>query len=337
MSAVDTTEGYGLSYLEATDDLPHQPPAGIPGWVENYLIHAYFPDAEVGLWSHLGALPHDPGLWREVLVLALPGDRFAVAKGYTRSRAGDGAAGPRLSYQCLRPFRRWRVRFDGVAQVVPAQRLREHPLTDGVQLPVALDFELDALGPAFDFGEHLSSQSWASTHYEQHFTAEGTLQVGAEQFALHGHGLRDHSTGTRHLRDMRNHCWIHGRFPSGRAFQIFHAVTMGGNVMSCCVIDEPDGTRRRMRLANPAPLLDDEGPLGRGYQLRFEDDGEPVVIDGEPLTTATLSILEPWDMTIGAYRHPGAIHRLFEGMTRFRCAGETGHGLTERTVRQLSG
>jgi hypothetical protein len=42
-------------------------------------------------------------------------------------------------------------------------------------------------------------------------------------------------------------------------------------------------------------------------------------------------------MTIGAYQHPGAIHRLFEGMTRFRCAGETGHGLTERTVRQLSG
>jgi hypothetical protein len=334
MTSAPAAAGFGLPYLDARDDLPHQPPPDVPGWVENYLIHAYFPEAGVGLWSHLGGVPHDPALWRETLVLALPGGRFAMAKGYAPSRVTDGASSARLSYTCREPFRRWLVRFEGVARVVPAHDLRAAALADGPGERVSLEFELTALSPAFDFGEHLASQHWASTHYEQHFTATGSLRVGDERFALDGHGLRDHSTGPRHLRDLRRHCWVHGRFPSGRAFQVFHAESVGSDVMSCCVIDEPDGRRRRMHLAGPAPLLADRPDLEGGYRLRFEDDrGDPVVIDGQPLTTATLSILEPWDMALGGYRGPGLLHHLFEGMTRFRCGDEVGHGLTERTVR----
>jgi hypothetical protein len=319
------------AYLEAADELSH-PVADVPLWSENYLSHAAFPASGAGLWLHQCRPAYDHDLWEEIAVVYLPGDRFLVAKGAGPARGDEGPWGAALRYRCVEPFAEWTKTFRGAARLVTGEHLRSGPLTDGLSVGVHLETTWRALGPAFDWD--VSELSWADdrSHYEQHCSVAGFLAFEGEQIELDGTGLRDHSWGPRDLSRIGRHIWAHAQFPGGRSFMIFHHVAPDGSVVSHVVLDAGGGLHPA-ELVGPAPLLDREDEAGHGYELTFRGrDGATATLEAEVRQVATLGVTGMSEVVIGR-PEPPASHLLFEGHTRFAWDGETGYGLTERTVR----
>ena len=129
--------------LEPEREFPAQSyPDNIPLWTENYCFVAYDPISQVGLWTHLGRAPFDSTLWRELSIVYLPSGERLVNKGYGRSETPRGPGGATMTFECVDPFRQWRIEprrwlhpYDGGPAISrhgwrPAPRtrgLRSHP------------------------------------------------------------------------------------------------------------------------------------------------------------------------------------------------------------------
>jgi hypothetical protein len=319
--------------LLAEDEVLHEPP-DVPAWVENYLSQAYCPDAGIGFFLHLGGMSFDPRLWNELAVVYLPGDEFVVARSFGYgAEPGSGPRGPSLRYQCVEPYRQWRKSFRGAAQRVSGAAMRAGAVADGVHIALEFDLTYTALSPIFELGE-MRDQNWASWHYEQHCAVGGFVRIDGETVELAGSGIRDHSTGIRDLSGLNNHIWCHAQFPSGRSMCLMYLSNADGtgrmNHAAMCVGDEV----RLGRLVSAAPLLDTWAQAGSDYQLTFDFGEHETSLTAEILSVGALTICGPGELILGnATGSPGAHHVLSEAMTRFTWDAETGHGMSERTVK----
>ncbi len=317
-----------LDGLLPSDDLPHRL-VDAPHWSENYLSVAAFPDAGAGHWLHLGRTPWDPHLWQEMFCFALPEDRYLVSRATACTSDVDGPRAAGLSYRCVEPFRRWTKTFRGGARLMTGAGLRAGPMTEGPLVGVDLELEWNAVGPAFTMDT--SHQSWTDAHYEQYCEITGRIAVDGTELPLAGRGLRDHSWGPRDFSPIGRHCWIHARWPDGRAFMIFHLISADqSHTLSHVAVDLGDGMQPA-RFAGDAPLVDDLDGTLRAFRLELETEaGHPVVIDGNITQALTLSMIGTNELAIGAC--PDASHWLVEAQTTFTWDDAISHGLTERTV-----
>lgn len=318
-------------FLSDADDLPH-PIVHEPLWSENYLSHAVFPDTGCAHWLHQGRTAFDSRTWQDFFVFYLPDDRFLCAKGTARLPDDRGPQGPALIYRCDEPFTQWTKSFHGLARLVTGDQLRAGPLTDGLGVGVDMEVTWTARGAAFDMD--MSGQSWGHTHYEQNCDLSGFIAFGDERIELAGTGLRDHSWGPRDFAPIDHHCWIHGQWPDGRSFMIFHLLTMQGQVLSHVTVDDGRG-RMNARIVSDAPLIDTLVQGQDPYTLRFETERGIVDITAQPGRSATLSMAGTSEMVIGRDPEPTASHWLAEATTRFTWDGDEGWGLTERTQRRF--
>jgi hypothetical protein len=319
-------------YLQLADELSHARGESAL-WSENYLSQAYFPQAEVGLWLHQCRPAHDRDLWEEITVIYLPDDRFLLAKGAGLGRGEQGPWGAALRYRCEEPFVRWTKSFRGTARLVEGEEMRAGPLADGLSVGVDMETTWRGLGPAFDWD--VSELTWADarSHYEQHCAVTGRLHFGEEEIELDGSGIRDHSWGPRDVAGIGRHIWAHAQFPSGRSFMLFHHVAPDGNLVSHGLLDAGEGIVRA-ELIGSAPLLTDAEQAGDGYELHLRGGGDTAaVLSAEILQVAGLGLTGLSELVLGVPPGPPASHQLFEGQTRFTWDGETGYGLSERTVR----
>src|SRR5687768_676309 len=97
----------------------------IEHWAENFLFALHDPEHDIAMWLHLGTMPNQWHLWEERAIIALPGDAGTLTtRAYTQTppAARPGAGG--LFFECLEPFRRWRIRLDGFGRVTPSETLR---------------------------------------------------------------------------------------------------------------------------------------------------------------------------------------------------------------------
>jgi len=316
--------------VDPARELPHQP-AGTPNWSENYLFQGYDPNAEVGFYHHLGRQPADPRIWRGAFATCLPGGEVIAFKDYARSTRERGPASAALSFECEEPFRRWTVRFDGVARKTTSEALRRGMLRDGAMAVVEMEVAFEALGGPWSFGEGLESEAWASFHYEQPGRIRGKLHVDGRTIELAGTGYRDHSTGPRDVSPMLSHTWVHGEFPSGRAFQAFAAHSLPDvRFASAYVLAE--GAHHGAKIVEAPAWSGDDGDPGR-FAVRLESDGGPVTIEGRTLAQRFhWSILSPWEFVLGTDLDAGAeVWPCLELMAEFRWGDETGYGLVEVT------
>jgi hypothetical protein len=154
-----------------------------------------------------------------------------------------GAGG--LKFQCLEPFRKWRVSYDGQAYVgaveeqirsefgVYADGDRNKGLDGRRRAKVAFDVELTMVTPAWvaDYREEmLASMSekeridaglmgfgWRIEHL---FRGEGEFTVEGETEVFKALGSRIHRQSVRPMGEFRGHCWQSAVFPDGRAFGV---------------------------------------------------------------------------------------------------------------------
>jgi hypothetical protein len=319
------------AWLRDEDELPHAP-ARTPLWCENYLAYAYSPATQTGIWTHMCHRGGPPELWDEKFLVALPGDRYLAAKAFS---PGYGDGGPRtcsLSIRCQEPYRRCAISYRGAARLITGAELREAPVADGEHVPVELELECHALGPAYDFGEEKLDQSWGTGHYEQPFRCRGQLEYGGERIELDGTGLRDHSWGPRDYAQIGSTAWIHGQFPeSGRTFM---AVMVTGKPprppFRYAVVG--DAQRVEPSTVSGLPILTRRDDAATGYELDLEAGGAPQRVTAEIVGSLDMAFIGPAEIALGRHRGPGVNHDYVISFTRFEWGGEVGYGVTDRTI-----
>jgi hypothetical protein len=312
------------------DELPLERRPAIEGWSENYCNHAYCPDAGVGFWTHLSRLAGRGEIWRDVLVVYLPGERFLVAKGFGRNRGLAGPGAGMLSLSCDEPWRRWTMRFAGTVRDVTTAELASGSLRDGFHQVAELELSWDAIAPVWDLGDRMREQTWAQAHYEQACTVSGELVFGDESWTLSGAGIRDHSRGVRRFGTVREHWWLTGQLPSGRSFAVLQVINH----------ERADEPLNRAYLSDGTNLVD--AAVKSIETLERTADGSPLatrttlvtphgehVIEGRILQTMPFAMGDPNELILGTSSSAPLV--LSECQTEYRWAAEVGYGLTERS------
>jgi hypothetical protein len=302
-----------------------------PGWTENYCNQMYSPGNDVGIWTHLSAVPGTSDLWREVWIAYLPGDRFIVAKGHGRGASDRGPGGSTLFLCCEESYKRWRMSFNGAARDVSGAELRSGPLADGAHVAVQMELSWEGITPGFDYGKWMGQQAWGNAHFEQPCRVSGQLVVGDERWDLVGTGIRDHSRGPRFYGSVLEDWWLTGQFPSGRTFGVLEVTNIGDDkpLLSHGFVTDGDNVEplefQGVELVN---VTDDGTPLE--YRIRVRHQGREQVIEARLLAAMPIALGEPNDIILGA-AYPAVPLALTEAQTEFRWNEEVGYGLTERS------
>lgn len=304
------------AYLRIEDEGPH-PIADVPLWSENYLDQIYDPEAQIGFWFHYGRAAFDPQLWNEVFIAYRPGDRFPVASSYSYGETPAGPTGSQLHYRYEKPFERWRKSFRGAAYLVSGAELRAGPFVQSASQFVEVDLVWENLGPAFDLGHLSSNDSWSSSSYEQHGKVRGHITFEGKRTDLNGTGLRDHSWDQRDFDRFNTHVWMHGQFPDGQTFEIFHIVEMNGRAGTHAVLGNAQGLRAA-NLVSTAPLITSIEEGDKSYDLVLTtESGERAEIHAEILQVPIMAFAGKSEFLFGKNAPPTGSHLLLEAQTKF--------------------
>jgi hypothetical protein len=194
-----------------------------------------------------------------------------------------------LRFQCIEPFRRWRVTFSGDAPEITAEDLIATPYpVEKVWRDVDFTIDMMMAVPPWIAGALLPGGSEAlagddagefiSPRYEQLFRAEGRIRIGDERIDFTGQGLRIRRQGFRKFEGFAGHVWESALFPSGKAFgfNTFPPLKDGepgyaegfvfdgdGKLRPVSLVEVPWMSELRVRGDDVACTLDaGEGPVG---------------------------------------------------------------------------
>jgi hypothetical protein len=180
--------------------------------------------------------------WQDRLLQA----NFAFADGRVLNGAGRGPApsaidangkptvigAGALTFQCLEPFQRWRVTFDGpandgkIAEQIDGSFKKRTPTPTHIKVDAELTMVTPAwvqqvnVDPATMTKEEIANAESMGIGYrfEHHFRAHGTLEVDGKKREFNATGTRIHRQSIRRLDSFTGHCWLSAVFPDGRAF-----------------------------------------------------------------------------------------------------------------------
>lgn len=193
-------------------------------------------DAEFGMRIGVEAVSQQWAAHDIWLDIAFANGRLLSRRGTGKTHSAIGpeglptirGAGP-LKFQCVEPFRKWTVSFDGPVAEITAKQLIDNPALDervfsNVHFEITMDMAVPPWIPGSmlpDAQAILSSSDqgkFVSPRYEQLFRCRGSLQIGEQQRNFTGQGLRIRRQGYRKFEGFWGHCWQSALFPSGKAF-----------------------------------------------------------------------------------------------------------------------
>ena len=179
-----------------------------------------------------------------------------------RGRPRILGAGP-LRFECLEPFDRWRLTFDGLANAttvhdqIAACTGDAQPQAQPERVPLRLEINTRTAAPPWIQGSLDPDGHFVvgERRFEQLFLAEGEVDIDGTVMGFQGGGLRIHRKGGARsdYSDWYGHCWQSAVFPSGRAFGFIHYtprpdgsvkyhegwVLQDGEVLAAKVVDTP--------------------------------------------------------------------------------------------------
>jgi hypothetical protein len=179
----------------------------VPHWAENLLFAMYDPTNDVGLWLHLGTIPNRWHLWEDRVLITLPGDAGVLtSRSYHQTPPERRPGAGNLYFECLEPFRRWRVSAEALGIRTSYDEMQTQLVRDGPKDHFQIELDITCRTPVWDLHAaaqqstgrgSMRDQSWASEHYEQLYTAVGHVSLPTGDIAFEGTGWRDHSRGPR--------------------------------------------------------------------------------------------------------------------------------------------
>jgi hypothetical protein len=258
----------------------------IASWAENMLFTPYDPTTNVGMWLHLGTVPDAWEIWEDRVIITLPDDEGVLTMwAYHRTDPALKPAGANLRFECLEPWRRWRLTFDGFCLKTPFQELITSLVHDGDKIRARVSLDIEMATPIWDAhtaGQSatgqggMAEQQWATEHYEQLYFARGTVAWGNREIAFNGAGWRDHSRGPRSGASMSNwkgHVITGCLYPdSGRAWGLSRYWAPDGSVTLEGGYVVEDGVLRHTRVTG-IPALSDLQVSGEKLPFSLEWDG----------------------------------------------------------------
>jgi hypothetical protein len=336
---------------EQPSDLIVPPVPGVENWSENLFFLPYDHAKQVGAAMHMGRSAQDPGIWREYLHVFLPGGRVLAAKVFGRrqdeSERLAGANG--LSYECLEEFKRWRIRFDGVARDTTMDALLAGPLTDGVAVRLRIDLAAECLfepwsaktsAPAAAAQQEGSDGATkvisgglaggAREHYEQVCRYRGTVTVAGQTIEVDALGFRDHSRGIRKFESRSGHTLLSGSFPSGFAVGLYEVRALDGRPNFSQAFTVRDGIPHDA-VPIKVPHYTKPAVPGDWIVVLRDDLGEEIVIEGSPVGSVPMTTLAPNDLINGLNGDPDGYSVLLSPSV-IRCRGEQGAGHLELSM-----
>jgi len=252
---------------------------------------------------------------------------------------GAGPAGPSavrgagpLRFECIEPFRRWTLDYDGTAALSTSQAQLEG-VSDGDQAPLAVHFEAEMAAAPWLMGGLDAEAARKMTagdagalmgglRYEQLCRVRGEVILGNnERYAVEGTGMRVRRQGVRNMGAALGHCQHSALFPSGRAFGaiVMAPGPQGPEAFNEAFVYDASGRRHAARVAR-APWMRRLRGAGDDAGLVLESAVGTIRIDGEVL----LSLFDHhhFEMAGSSILH--------QGTARYCWDGEETIGLIER-------
>jgi len=235
-----------------------------------------------------------------------------------------------LRFQCLEPFRRWTMEFDGLALQTTTDRelaaQREH-----TPAPLAFRFEAEMVAPPWLMGgmtEEAARQMKAGdgsalmggVRYEQICRVKGFVTLDGKTQDIEATGMRVRRQGVRNMGAALGHCQHTALFPSGKAFgAIIMAKGANGPVaFNEAFLLDTNGRKVAARVAK-APWMTSLSKGGDASLVLDSELGE-VHIQGECL----LSMFDHYNFEMA---DTSILH---QGTARYTWDGEEAIGLIER-------
>jgi hypothetical protein len=252
-------------------------------------------------------------------------------------RARILGAGP-LAFECVEPFRCWRLRLDGVAHASTHADQVAGRLPDGEpSVPVMAEIDIVAAAPPWENGTLLAEARrvleeqdegalMGGPRYEQLSRATGTLRVGDDEHRIDGGALRVRRQGVRRLGTFRGHAWQSALFPSGRGFGYiaYPARDDGLPTYNEGYLFDGDGG------LVPAWVVD--APWLRRTRHRGEDVSVTLATASGTTRIAAETLLSNFHVMGGIGPGTQGFPVLQQAICRFTWDGETANGMLERSI-----
>ena len=239
-------------------------------------------------------------------------------------------AGP-LRFECLEPFRRWTMSYDGAAALSTSKAQRDGE-PDGELVPLSFRFEAEMAAPPWLMGgldEEAARKMrvgdanalMGGVRYEQLCRVRGEVTLDGETRPIEGTGMRVRRQGVRNMGAALGHCQHSALFPSGKAFG---AIVMAPGPEGPVAFNEAflwtaDGQRHAARVTQ-APWM---------TRLRGTGDDAGIVLES---VLGTVRIEGEVQLSLFDHHHfeMADTSILHQGTARYEWDGEETIGLIER-------
>ncbi|HEX2849928.1 MAG TPA: hypothetical protein VHN98_05225, partial [Acidimicrobiales bacterium] len=240
-----------------------------------------------------------------------------------------------LKFEVLKPYEQHRITYEGKVCVLTNPREMAEPrdaFANNPHLECRIDLNLEAVGPAnggepeWEEGDEKPDldpeKMFARGHTEQHMRSSGTVTVGDDIFTItDGLGLRDHSWGPRYWQNIFWYRWL--------------TVNLGPDLgFACTISGSEDGEKRVHGFLYDVPRHGAGAwvPI-RDVELTSDYDAEWFPTKNRAIVTTDAHTYEVegavWSNIPLRNRRDDMVTRITEGMTRWRCEGREGAGLSE--------
>lgn len=288
---------------------------------------------EAESWSWEERLYHANVAFADGRVLNATGRGAVPSALDNRGKPTIFGAGP-LTFQCLEPFKRWKMEFDGDARDGRVENQMDASFkTLEKTTRVRTKVDMTMVTPAWvqevseDTGNMTQQEAdnaqamGMGYRYEHLFRATGTLDIDGEQRDFNATGIRIHRQSVRNLAGFFGHCWLSAVFPDGRAFGCLAYPPKEGETeysYNDAVIFQ-DGRLVSARIIQ-APFLSRIVSQGDDVSVVLESELGTTHIEGETLLN-TFRVNNP---DIGGMN-------LQQGSALFCWDGQTTYGMVERS------
>lgn len=138
-----------------------------------------------------------------------------------------------MAFQCVEPFRRWRVTYEGEPIDTTTEAMGAGAVDDSRRTSLRYAIDIEMVAPAWvqdNTPEALARMTERERtdaglmgfgyRLEQLFRGKGTLWIDGKERVFNCVGNRIHRQSVRPLEAFRGHCWQAAVFPDGRAFGV---------------------------------------------------------------------------------------------------------------------
>jgi hypothetical protein len=311
-------------------DLIRAPNFDIPNWSENLFFWAHDGASGTAVFVHLSRLTPDPRMWEGAMAVLRPNGQvfFDRTVGFSPDVADCGP----MSFDCIEPNRRWRLRFKGTVEETTSAKMATTDYFPDAPAQLEMDILFDAVNPVWSLGAEAGEQDWAHFHTQQGGHIVGFVKIHDQSIWIDCNGFRDHSVGPRSYDGLIGNFWACCVFPGGRTFMAFKVWSEHlQKPMSRGFIATRDSIEEIEIIE--APDLESPDGMPRSIQLVLKHAQKRLVIKGKGGTSINFHLTRPVGMRFGYRADDENVCIDTHVAMEYTLDGETGYGWLERIRR----